>query len=394
MCTTCGCAVGETRIEGEAVHADEHGHGHWHVHEDGTAHSHDHGHGGVEAAHAHAHDEHEHPHTHADGSTHVHPHHHHGEHGHSHEGVVAVSAAATHAHVHRHADGSEHAHPHTHDGEHHHTHEEAGAVHYGHGPAGAHAPGMSQSRMVQIERDILSKNDAYAAKNRSRFNEQGIFALNLVSSPGSGKTTLLCRSIEALKGKLAISVVEGDQQTSYDAERIRATGVPALQINTGKGCHLDAHMVGHALQKLTPADDSLLFIENVGNLVCPAAFDLGEAHKVAILSVTEGEDKPLKYPDMFRASSLMLVNKIDLLPYVSFDVDKAVEHARRVNPQLEVIRVSATTGEGFDAWLAWLEAGVAAQATKRGNTVEALKRRVATLEAQLAAGSTESPTRS
>jgi hydrogenase nickel incorporation protein HypB len=193
---------------------------------------------------------------------------------------------------------------------------------------------------------------------------------------------------------LAISVVEGDQQTSYDAERIRATGVPALQINTGKGCHLDAHMVGHALQKLAPADDSLLFIENVGNLVCPAAFDLGEAHKVAILSVTEGEDKPLKYPDMFRASSLMLVNKIDLLPYVSFDVDKAIEHARRVNPQLEVIQVSATTGEGFEAWLAWLEAGVAAQAARQGDSVEALKRRVAALEAQLAAGSAQSPAQS
>lgn len=387
MCTTCGCAAGEVRVEGEAVHDHGHGEGgHWHVHEDGTAHSHGHAH---EGSHAHAHDEHEHPHTHADGTTHVHPHHHHGEHSHGHEGVSAVPVAAAHAHAHRHVDGSVHVHPHTHDGEHHHTHEgvheEAGAVHFGHGPAGAHAPGMSQSRMVQIERDILSKNDGYAAKNRARFAEQGIFALNLVSSPGSGKTTLLCRSIDALKEKLVISVVEGDQQTSYDAERIRATGVPALQINTGKGCHLDAHMVGHALQKLAPADGSLLFIENVGNLVCPAAFDLGEAHKVAILSTTEGEDKPLKYPDMFRAASLMLVNKIDLLPYVSFDVDKAIEHARRVNPKLEVIRVSATTGEGFGEWLSWLERGLAAQLARRQETVDSLKRRVAELEAQLAA---------
>jgi hydrogenase nickel incorporation protein HypB len=242
---------------------------------------------------------------------------------------------------------------------------------------------MSQSRMVQIERDILSKNDGYAAKNRARLVEQGIFALNLVSSPGSGKTTLLCRSIEALKDRLAISVIEGDQQTSYDAERIRATGVPALQINTGKGCHLDALMVGHALQKLAPADGSLLFIENVGNLVCPAAFDLGEAHKVAILSTTEGEDKPLKYPDMFRAASLMLVNKIDLLPYVSFDLDKAIAHARRVNPQLQVICVSATTGEGFYDWLAWLVAGVASQVARRQETVDSLKRRIAELEARL-----------
>jgi len=163
---------------------------------------------------------------------------------------------------------------------------------------------MSQSRMVQIEQDILSKNNAYATANRRVFDEHGIFALNLVSSPGSGKTTLLVKTIELLKDKLTISVVEGDQQTSNDAERIRATGVPALQINTGKGCHLDGHMVGHAMARLQPADESLFLIENVGNLVCPAAFDLGEHHKVAILSVTEGEDKPLKYPDMFAAEQM------------------------------------------------------------------------------------------
>ena len=384
MCTTCGCAAGETRIEGEAVHAHDHDHAHehWHVHEDGTAHSHaHHDHG---AGHAHAHDEHEHAHTHADGTTHVHPHHHHGEHHHDHGGVTAVPSAAAHAHPHTHADGTTHVHPHVHEGEHHHTHETDGSVHYGKGAAGAHAPGMSQSRMVQIERDILSKNDAYAAKNRAHLDERGIFALNLVSSPGSGKTTLLCRTIEALKAKLSLYVVEGDQQTSHDAERIRATGAPALQINTGKGCHLDAHMVGHAIQKLAPADGSVLFIENVGNLVCPAAFDLGEAHKVAILSVTEGEDKPLKYPDMFRAASLMLVNKIDLLPYVNFKLDEAIAHARRVNPQLEVLKVSATTGEGFDAWLGWIEAGLARQGAKRQESVDALKRRIAALEAQLA----------
>ena len=384
MCTTCGCAAGETRIEGEAVHehGNEHGHEHWHVHEDGTAHSHPHH--DHAAGHAHAHDEHAHAHTHADGTTHTHPHHHHGEHVHGHAGVVPVPSAPAHAHAHTHADGTTHAHPHVHDSEHHHAHEEAGTVHYGHGPAGAHAPGMTQSRMVQIERDILSKNDAYAAKNRARLDEQGIFALNLVSSPGSGKTTLLCRTIEALKTRVPLYVVEGDQQTSFDADRIRATGAPALQINTGKGCHLDAHMVGHALQKLAPADGSLLFIENVGNLVCPAAFDLGEAHKVAILSVTEGEDKPLTYPDMFRAASLMLVNKVDLLPYLSFDVDKAIDYARRVNPGLVVMRVSATTGEGFDEWLQWIEAGIAAQGAKRQETVASLRRRVAELEAQLA----------
>jgi hydrogenase nickel incorporation protein HypB len=215
----------------------------------------------------------------------------------------------------------------------------------------------SPGRLVQVERDILAKNNEYAEANRRHFNDHGIFALNLVSSPGSGKTTLLTRTIERLKGKVAIGVIEGDQQTSLDADRIRATGVPAVQINTGKGCHLDAQMVGHAIEKLDLADGSLLLIENVGNLVCPAAFDLGEAHKVAILSVTEGEDKPLKYPDMFAAADLMLLNKVDLLPYLAFDVPLCLEHARRVNPDIRTMLVSATTGEGMDEWLQWLVAG-------------------------------------
>ena len=239
--------------------------------------------------------------------------------------------------------------------------------------------------MVQIERDILSKNDGYATKNRAWFDEHGIFALNLVSSPGSGKTTLLVKTIEALQARLAIAVVEGDQQTANDAERIRATGAPALQINTGKGCHLDAHMVGHAMERLQPADGSLFLIENVGNLVCPAAFDLGEQHKVAILSVTEGEDKPLKYPDMFAAADVMLLNKCDLLPYLQFDADLAEANARRVNPKLTVFRVSATTGEGMADWLAWIEAGVAAQRARLADNVAALKARIADLERQLAA---------
>jgi hydrogenase nickel incorporation protein HypB len=213
---------------------------------------------------------------------------------------------------------------------------------------------MSQSRMVQIEQDILGKNNQYATANRQLFQDQSILALNLVSSPGSGKTTLLTRSIDDLKGELPISVIEGDQQTANDADRIRETGVPALQINTGKGCHLDAHMIGHAMESLQPADNSLLFIENVGNLVCPAAFDLGEAHKVAILSVTEGEDKPLKYPDMFHAADLMILNKTDLLPYLDFDVDKCIEFARRVNPDIEVLQLSAKSGEGMDAWYQWI----------------------------------------
>jgi len=245
-----------------------------------------------------------------------------------------------------------------------HTHE---ALDFGAGAAGAHAPGISQVRMVKIERDILSKNDSYAADNRSIFSARGIFALNLVSSPGSGKTTLLVKTIAALNGSLQLAVIEGDQQTDNDAARIRATGAHAVQINTGKGCHLDAHMVGQAMQQLDLQQDSLLFIENVGNLVCPASFDLGEAHKVAILSVTEGEDKPLKYPDMFRAADVMLLNKCDLLPYLEFDVELAMENARRVNPNIKVIRISATRGEGMDDWLAWLKAGchAASQSAKQ-----------------------------
>ncbi|ENO74737.1 hydrogenase accessory protein HypB [Thauera sp. 63] len=214
--------------------------------------------------------------------------------------------------------------------------------------------------MLKIERDILGKNDTRAAGNRAWLRARGIFALNLVSSPGSGKTSLLVRTLQALGGRVPAAVIEGDQQTEFDAERIRATGVPALQINTGKGCHLDADMVARALPRMALADGSLLLIENVGNLVCPAAFDLGEAHKVVILSVTEGEDKPLKYPDMFAAADLLMLNKVDLLPYLSFDTARAIDYALRINPRLRVIRSSATSGEGIDEWLAWIDAGLAA----------------------------------
>ena len=230
---------------------------------------------------------------------------------------------------------------------------------FGAGPAGAHAPGMSQARMVKIERDILSKNDALAAGNRAWFGAHRVLALNLVSSPGSGKTTLLVRTLQMLKDKRPLAVIEGDQQTDNDAARIRATGVDAIQINTGKGCHLDASMIGRALERLAVPDGALLFIENVGNLVCPAAFDLGEAAKVAVLSVTEGEDKPLKYPDMFRAAKLMLLNKCDLLPHLSFDVELAMRNARQVNPGIEIIQTSATTGAGMQQWLEWLEQAAA-----------------------------------
>ena len=250
-----------------------------------------------------------------------------------------------------------------------HVHSGHDHLHFGAGPAHAHAPGLTQSQMVKIERDILGKNDARADANRRRLAAHGIFALNLVSSPGSGKTTLLVRTLTELAGRVPAAVIEGDQQTEFDAERIRATGVPALQINTGKGCHLDADMVARALAQMALADDSLLLIENVGNLVCPAAFDLGEAHKVAILSVTEGEDKPLKYPDMFAAADLMLLNKVDLLPHLTFDVERAIAYARRVNPAIEVIRTSSTSGEGIAEWLAWLERGMArSRAARRATT--------------------------
>ena len=229
-------------------------------------------------------------------------------------------------------------------------------LHFGHGPAGVHVGGVEQGRLVQLEIDILAKNNDFAARNRRWFAAHGVHALNLVSSPGSGKTTLLCATIRRLAGERALAVIEGDQQTANDAERIRATGAPAVQINTGKGCHLDADMIARALPRLPLAAGTLLFIENVGNLVCPAAFDLGEAAKVAILSVTEGEDKPLKYPDIFAAASLVLLNKSDLLPHLDFDLEYALDCLRRVNPRAPVLSVSAKTGEGLDAWLAWLRA--------------------------------------
>jgi hydrogenase nickel incorporation protein HypB len=235
----------------------------------------------------------------------------------------------------------------------------------GHSHGHDHAQG-TESRIVRLERDLLEKNDGFARANRAWFAANGVQALNLVSSPGSGKTTLLVKTIEALRGVRPVAVIEGDQETALDAQRIRATGAPAIQVNTGKGCHLDAHMVGHALEQLPVAPGSLLLVENVGNLVCPAAFDLGESHKVAVLSVTEGEDKPLKYPDMFRAASLMLLNKCDLLPHLEFDMDAAIAHARRVNPSIEIIPVSARTGAGMSEWLGWIERQRSAAGVRAG----------------------------
>ncbi|MEM5426264.1 MULTISPECIES: hydrogenase nickel incorporation protein HypB [Paraburkholderia] len=290
------------------------------------------------------------------------------------------------------AQGHEGAQAHGHSGSHSHAHPGASGqdLDYGLGPAGVTVPGLDQGRTIKLEQDVLGENNRHAAANRRQFAAHDVRALNLVSSPGSGKTTLLCASIAALRERmpgLPVGVIEGDQQTANDAERIRAAGAPAIQVNTGKGCHLDAAMVTAAFGRLSLHDHahehaslasnaprSVLFIENVGNLVCPAVWDLGEEAKVAILSVTEGEDKPLKYPDMFAAARLMIVNKIDLLPYVQFDVEQCIAYARRVNPSIEVIRLSATTGEGLDAWLDWI-------ARARDPIVE----RIGVLESELAA---------
>ncbi|MDP2678636.1 MAG: hydrogenase nickel incorporation protein HypB [Rhodoferax sp.] len=292
------------------------------------------------------------------------------------------------------------------------VHPTTGDLHFGAGVARVSVPGMSQARAIKLETDVLGANNAIAAQNRSHFVSHDVTAYNLVSSPGSGKTTLLCATIEALKKRhpdVAVAVIEGDQQTSFDADRIRATGAPAIQVNTGKGCHLDAPMVAEAFSRLDlhakhhhahedqhhdhahghghehshghPHDaPALLFIENVGNLVCPAMWDLGETAKVAILSVTEGEDKPLKYPDMFAAAKLMILNKIDLLPHVSFDVARCIEYARRVNPTITILQLSATTGEGMETWLDWL----LDEPAHHHHASDARQTRIAQLEAELA----------
>jgi hydrogenase nickel incorporation protein HypB len=253
-----------------------------------------------------------------------------------------------------HGAGHDHDHDHDHD---HHDHIHHGHAHHHHGE---HQDTLRddparRAHLVSVEQDILGKNNALAAHNREHFNSHSVLALNLVSSPGAGKTSLLVATLQQLLPGATVAVIEGDQETSADADRIRATGAPAIQVNTGRGCHLDAAMIDEAFHRLH-CQDGILFIENVGNLVCPAAFDLGEAHKVVIASVTEGEDKPLKYPNMFAASSLMLVSKVDLLPHLDFDVELLIANARRVNPSIAVIKVSATTGEGIDRWLRWIGA--------------------------------------
>lgn len=232
-----------------------------------------------------------------------------------------------------------------------------GESHHHHGDGHVHTREHHHShpRTLTLEQDILGQNNLLAERNRGYFEAKQVFAINLVSSPGSGKTTLLEKTLSALKEELPSAVIEGDQQTMNDANRIAATGVPVLQINTGNGCHLDAQMIQTAYQQLSLQRGSTLFIENVGNLVCPALFDLGEDKRVVVISVTEGEDKPLKYPTMFDAADICIINKIDLLPYVQFDVGKCKEYALQVNHHLEFFEVSATKGTGMDAWYDWLK---------------------------------------
>ena len=212
----------------------------------------------------------------------------------------------------------------------------------------------SEVKVVRLEEEILAANDVVAAENRELLRQKGVYTINLISSPGSGKTTLLVETLKALQGKLRCAVIEGDQQTTRDADRIAAAGAPAVQINTGKGCHLEARAIQDALDQVPMPSGGILFIENVGNLVCPALFDLGERDKVVILSVTEGDDKPAKYPHIFDAATVMVLNKVDLLPHVDFDVERCLAEARRLQPKLEVLQVSARTGDGMDAWVDWL----------------------------------------
>lgn len=255
---------------------------------------------------------------------HTHDHHHNGEH-HSHE----------HIHKHSHDDGEQ---KHSHKNDHHHSDH-----HHSH------------SKEIEVEQDILGKNNLVAERNRGYFEAKSILALNLVSSPGSGKTSLLERTIKDLGKEIKFYVIEGDQQTMNDANRIDKAGAPVVQVNTGNGCHLDSDMINKAVKELEIKDNSVLVIENVGNLVCPSLFDLGEADRVVVISTTEGEDKPLKYPTMFETSDICIINKTDLLPYVDFDMEKCKEYALQINHHLRFFEISVKTGEGMDGWYSWLK---------------------------------------
>ena len=254
----------------------------------------------------------------------------------------------------KHHDAKHHEHAQHYDAQHHadHSHDHDHPHSHGHHHDHSHEP--SSQRLIRLEEDILGKNNLLASRNSGYFEAKGVVALNLMSSPGSGKTTLLEKTIIALEGKKPVAVIEGDQQTLNDAERIHKTGAPVVQVNTGNGCHLDADMIRQALDQLQLKEESFLFIENVGNLVCPSLFELGEKNRIVIISVTEGEDKPLKYPTMFEHAHTCIINKTDLLPYVDFDTALLKKHALSVNPHLHVMELSAQTGEGMEQWIAWL----------------------------------------
>ena len=390
MCETCGCGESDdftVRIPGEEIkeghdcegdcacdheqghghhHGHEHEHEHEHEHHDGEEehhHHHEDGHDcegdcacGHENEHEHHHGHeheyyHDHEHYHAEGYHHHHEHKHPGEHDHDHE----------HHGEHDH-HGDEHDHHHDHEKKHHHDHEkkhhhdhdhkhQEKDHHDGH----SHEYSSASPRVIEISKDILSENNITAERNRGFFAEEDILCLNIVSAPGSGKTSILEKTIYERSKERALFVIEGDQQSMNDAERINKTGVPVVQINTGAGCHLDARMVESAIKRFELTNNSVLFVENVGNLVCPALFDLGETRRVVVMSVTEGDDKPEKYPYMFASSHLCIINKTDLLPYVDFNVEKATESARRNNPGLEIIPMSAKTGEGMQQWYEWID---------------------------------------
>jgi len=303
MCDSCGCGHGDgvtIRKPGDTDHNHEHVHAHEHEHDhNGDKHSHGHSH-----THSHSHDHEDHEHG-SLSHTHDHDHHHH------HDG---------HAHDHGHGD---HSHNH--------------------------------GKEIEVEQDILGKNNLLAERNRGYFEAKNICTLNLVSSPGSGKTSLLERIIKDLGEEIKFYVIEGDQQTMNDANRIDQAGAPVVQVNTGNGCHLDSDMINRAVKELDVKDNSVLVIENVGNLVCPSLFDLGEKARVVIISTTEGEDKPIKYPTMFQSSDICIINKTDLLPYVDFDVEKCKEYALQVNHHLKFFELSVKTGKGMDKWYDWLK---------------------------------------
>lgn len=246
-------------------------------------------------------------------------------------------------HKHLHGEHHHYGHTHSHENHHHHHHDEHTHEH------------SHNHKVLAIEQDILQNNKVMAARNRGYFEAKNIFTLNLVSSPGSGKTSILERTLVDLKDEMLFYVIEGDQQTMNDANRIDVLNIPVVQINTGKGCHLESDMVYNAVKELEMKDNSVLMIENVGNLVCPSMFDLGESKRVVIISTTEGEDKPIKYPDMFHSSDICIINKIDLLPYVNIDVQKLKNYALQVNPNLQFFEVSATKGDGMEAWYSWLK---------------------------------------